>query len=400
MDRPKLRKVERVALCRGDDRLLVLRDPLRIAESVAIDEEFAPVLDLLDGTRTVAQVRQSLLLRGTLDVPEGDLAQFVGDLDGQGLLEGERFAARWQAELARFIAAPTRAATLGDVAYPADPAQARRLMDEILPPIPDRFEDRSRVVGVLCPHQPPSAVAAVLDATLRELPPADELDLIVVLATDHAPGLLPYALTSKPYETALGELPTAGRLVRALEQRVGWALREEVRHRQADSLEIAALLIRALWGERAPPILPLLCGRSSLDASASGQVDELLANLEVLVDDDRVLYWASAELCHVGPAYEAVGPAPARVWEHEEGILEALVSGRPEQLARRLAHGPAALRSSGAPALSTLAKLLPVGARGHVTAHEALAAPGTERGVLGVAGARLSARREDLDDDA
>jgi hypothetical protein len=352
------------------------------------------VLDMLDGKRTLQQVRQSLLMGANLDVPEQDLRAFVGDLQQAGLLEGEHFQRMWQAEHERFVASDLRPARLGDLYYPTDPAQLARLLTEVLPPKADRIDPASELLGVVCPHQPLDVAADVLRATLVGLPPADAVDCVVVLGTDHNPGLLPYALTQKTYETPLGPVQSDVALVSKIESHVDWVRREELRHRHCASLELSALLLRAIYGDDCPPALFVLCGLTSLSTrdDASAQVDELQSTLEVVLSRRRVFWWTSAELSHAGPAYghPPLDEEGARaVEDHDRACLESMMAGRPEQLARRGLDDRGQGKPSGTAAMTTLTRLLPVGYRAELAAYERVPPPGNEPGQVGIAGVRF-----------
>jgi hypothetical protein len=100
MDRPRLRKVDRTLLRRGDELLVVLRDPLGLAEPAAFPQEAAQVLDMLDGQRTAAQIRQSLLLRERMNLSLEDIRALLAELGEAGYLDDDRFRGMWDARAA------------------------------------------------------------------------------------------------------------------------------------------------------------------------------------------------------------------------------------------------------------------------------------------------------------
>ena len=396
MSRPKLRKAERFEQTRDGEALLVLRDPLGISEPFALDSEFAPVLDLLDGSRTVAQVRQSLLLRGQLNLPAEDLVAFVATLSDAGWLDDERFSARWERTRDDFLETNPRRATLAGTLYPADPPTLRAMLRTTLPHDPERTSASSSVLGVVAPHAPVESAGRVLDTTLRDLPEAAGLEAIVILGTDHGPGLLPYAITHRRYATPLGPVPTATTITEALERRVPWTLREEIRHRHGLSIELAVLVLQAVYGEQCPPIVPVLCGATVLsDPAQAHHVDAFVSSLEALVDDRRVLLWASAELSHAGAAYgrpALTHSVAAEVAERDAACLDALRDGRTQALMQHCAEPHPQGRPSGGAALTTLARLLPIGYRAELTGYETHSAPaGPSTGLVGLAGMRMYA---------
>lgn len=396
MDRPKLRKVDRFEHRREGEDLLVVRDPLGLAEPFGLDAELAPVLDLLDGTRSLAQIRQSLLMAHGLDLPLPDLAAFVAQLRGQGLLDDDAFRERWADLHADFLEAPVRAPTLAGLVYPGQAEALAAELERWLPAAPlgaPRTRAGTSVIGVLVPHGPIDAVGSLLDETLRGLPPPDAIEHVVILGTDHGPGLLPYVTTDKPYVTPCGTLPLAKELGAALERRVPWVRREELRHRDAISLELAAVVLQHVYGDRCPPVLPVLCGITALvDPEQREARERFELALGSLCEDRPVLWWVSAELGHAGPAYGRPPLTEAHRMElqaRDAELLAALRNGDEATLVkaamREHPQGPA----SGGPTLVAAARMLPAGYRGELVRQTSYEAPGEDPGVVGVAGMRL-----------
>lgn len=404
MDRPKLRKVDRTTLRRGDEQLVVLRDPLGIAEPAAFPQEAAQVLDMLDGQRTAAQIRQSLLLRDRMDLSLADIKALVAELGEAGFLEDAHFRGMWDAARREFMASELRPPRFAGLLYPEAPDELRAALAATLPLPARRLRRGTDVIGVLCPYQPLEGRAgALVDAALRELPPAAEIDLVVLLGTDHHPGLLPFAITDKRYATPIGAPPVDAELVAALERRLPWIRREELRHREGMSLELGALALTHIYGDACPPVLPVLCGQAALlTGDDEVKTDAFLATMEYLLDGKRVLWWISAELSHAGPAFGRPPLAPEglrALGERDLACLDSLAAGRPEQLVARCMENDETLgRPSGAAALSTLARLLPVGYRAELAEYLTLRSPGPEEGWIGLVGMRFR-QPPALDDD-
>ena len=386
--RPKLRKVERIALRRGEASLLVLRDPLALAEPLAVDAEYGPLLDLLDGTRTAGQIRQSLLFGPGLDVEIGAIESFAADLAEQGWLDDDRFRERWAALHSDFLESDVRAPTLAGVLYPEDPNELSTLLARALPP-----SARVPVAGIVAPHGPLELVGDVLRATMVAIDPR-ELDFVVVLATDHHPGLLPYAVTDKAYATPLGEAACEHDVIAALRRRLDWIDREEIRHRTAVALEWAVLYLQHVCGGTPPPIVPILCGATACEKHGlEARGSELALALESVMDGARTFVWASAELSHVGPAYgrPGVGTAElAAIDDRDRAVLDAFARGRMAELFAASDRVPGQGRPSGLPVLATLAEL--GGMTGQLRAYELAAVPGGDEGRVGLAGLHLRAR--------
>ena len=388
MDRPKLRNVERIGLVRDGVDHLVLRDPMSIAQTIAIDAEFGPVLDALDGTRTLAQIRQSLLMNRGLDVALDDLRAFAADLEAAGLLDGDAFRSRWLACHDAFFAAPTRVPMLAGTLYSEHAQELRDALSAALGPIsPSGRATRA----LLMPHGPLEITGPVVAATLPALPPRDQIDAVVLLGADHHPALLPFAVLDKPYETPLGVLPCAAQLVDALTRRIPWLDREAIRHRVAHSLEWTALYLQHAWGADVPPCVPIVCGAAAIvnQRAAHEGVAELVAALDGLLEDERVLVVVAAELAHAGEAY---GRAPldadglAAIEARDRAVLDAVIRGRPRDVLARAQDPLEQGRPSGLPALLVLAELV-TGLHGEACAYALTPVAGGSAGWAGLAGA-------------
>jgi len=390
--KPKLRQLDRHTISRDGEELVVLRDPMALSEPMAVDAEFGQVLDMFDGQRTLAQIRQSLLMTHELDVPLADLAAFADELAEAGFLDDETFRSKWLALFERWLEDPVRPPHLAGLAYPDDPAQARALLEAALPAGVRRVQPGSNVIACVIPHQPPDAIAPILDATLRDLPAPDEIEVVVVLGTDHHPAILPCVTTRKRWATPLGEIQPHTSLIAALERRVPWIRREEIRFRTADAIELALLSLRHVYGDGCPPILPLACSAQGLTDRTAKERDELLAALDGLLEDRAVLFLAAAELSHAGPAYRR-GPLDAALVEEIEGydrdLVAPLLQGRVAAFASRCREPGPQGGASGAFVLDVLARLLPVGNRAELADYRLLPAPGKQEGRFGAVGLRF-----------
>lgn len=394
-ERPKLRKVERIEQQAGGQAVIVLRDPLELAEPVAISAEFAAVLDLLDGSKTLPQIRQTLLMRGELDLPLDDLLEWVGQLDQAGWLDSARFRELWAEHLDRWLAADPRPMAAAGLLYPEDSAALRAALERAVPSKADRMRPGTDLRGVLVPHGPPELTGPVLDETLDDLPPPDEVEVVLVLATDHGLGLTPYVGTAKRYATPLGVATVPEPWVEALERRVPWLRREEIRHRTAHAAEMAVLWLQHLYGEACPPILPILCGQSVLRedvADAADRTDRFVASLEALVEGRRVLWWGSAELSHAGPAYgrpSLDSQARQAIEDHDRACVDALLRGRARELVSRCREPQPQGRPSGGAVMSTLQRLLSLEARPELAVYQGVDLPTSTPGRIGLAGIRF-----------
>ena len=127
---PKLRPIEVRPFVDQGRPVFVLRDPLALSDKVVIlPQALGPLLALMDGSRDLAALHASLLVRVGLRVSPEIVQRVIDQLDAALLLESERFAQAY-AEIVRvYRTAPFRPPHLAGPSYPADMLALRQLLD-------------------------------------------------------------------------------------------------------------------------------------------------------------------------------------------------------------------------------------------------------------------------------
>ena len=134
---------------------------------------------------------------------------------------------------------------------------------------------------------------------------------VVIIGTDHGGPQGSITLTRQSYATPLGTLPADLETVEALAAAIGEdaAFDGELRHRDEHSIELVALWLQHMRGDRPVPTIPILVGsfdhypRSPEAPEDDPTIRALLATLAELSANHRTLFVASGDLAHVGPAF-------------------------------------------------------------------------------------------------
>ena len=338
---PKLRAVDPRPIVHGGRPSILLRDPLQLTEgNIVIPQQLAPLLALCDGTRDIGGLRASLAVRFGVRVGSGVLEQLVGALDEALLLDNDRFAQALEHALTTYRQAPFRPPALAGQSYPADSDALRRLLDGYLDAADDESEADAR--GLVCPHiDYPRGGPVYARVWKRATEIAKAADLVVLLGTDHygADGRL--TLTRQHYSTPFGVLPTAREVVDGLAEAMGQdeAFGEELHHRSEHSIELAAVWLHHVRGEKPCELVPVLCGGFGHFVRGEAALDRdptMTAFIDALRETTagrRVLVVASADLSHVGPAFggqplDLVGRA--RLQAADEALIERMCAGDAE----------------------------------------------------------------------
>ncbi len=341
--RPRLRSdLEFAAAEAGPEGepLLLVHDPQAVAVEVA---QFGlgalPILERIDGSRTLEDIRLELLNAGAGIVPIDDLRSFVETLDRCCLLEGGRYEAELRGR-EEFERAPLRPAAHAGAAYPEESAETSRFLDGMLALAPS--SPRAPLLRLIAPHIDLRLGAEVYAHAHQRLKASGRPDAAVVIGVRHAHGTRRFTACRKDFATPLGTVRHDARLMDALEARLGPITDEQLVHREEHSVEFQALWLAHLWPDDPPPIVPLLAGsfhdliEARRSPASEPEVESFVKALRdaIAADGRRVLVLASVDLAHVGPMYE--GPegldeaAERRLEEYDKGILGHVEAGDAE----------------------------------------------------------------------
>jgi len=322
--RPKIRRLQVSAGQWQGQPVAVLQDPLGIIDrAVAVPRDIVPLLELCDGTRDVSTLSTALELRTGFKVSPDYIRRMLNELDEALLLENERFTRAYRDTVDTFRAAPYRLSSLAGAVYPADPEGLERTFkgyfDSVSPEVED-IPEVGRIRGLVSPHIDYARGAAIYARVWRQAAAAvREVDMAVILGTNHQNCRNLITLTRQNYFTPWGILPTAVDVVDELAASLGEEVfAEELHHRPEHSIEIVAVWLHYLVKDRACMLVPVLCGSFQRFIEGAERPDEsreieLLVNtVRKAAEGRRTLIVAAGDLAHVGPAFGdsyPIGPA-------------------------------------------------------------------------------------------
>lgn len=380
---PRLRPldVRRVAQNGGD--YLLLRDPLELTgQQVLVPLPLAPLLALLDGSRTLSRLRVELLVRYGLTLDTEHLRGLVETLSRAGLLEDESYSEALRRAHEAYRAAPYRTPALAGRVYPPDPTDLAATLRAFEEQVSVHEAEPDGVAGLISPHIDYARGGPVYAALWRRAALAVRAaEVAVIFGTDHSgsPGTL--TLTRQAYATPWGVLPTSQDAIEAMAAVLGEeaAFAEELHHRAEHSVELAAVWLHYVREGAPCTVIPVLCGHplpymaavmdreTAQDESARAtwrRALDALTALRTALAGRRVIAVAAADLAHVGPAFgdpEPFSPlAKYKVRLADEELLAACTTG-PEAVLRAVGRIDDRYRICGlAPIALTLAFTGPV----------------------------------------
>ena len=320
-ERPKLRMVEPMWVRNQGETYLYLRDPIRVSEAtLALPQPLAPLLAFLDGTRDLSEIRAAMAIRAGLSLTDEDVRSIIGQLDQALMIENGAYQDARRRVLNDFRAADHRPMSHAGAVYPESASELDATLDGWLarfPSDPDEPKPDGDLVGMLCPHidyERGHATYAKLWNQARD--DLADVELAIVLGTDHYGGPRRVTPTMQSYATPYGVLPTDLEAVEAIAGALGEsAFDEELHHRGEHSIELALVWLHHFARGMEISVAPVLCGsfHEFVNGGSSRPEDdpELNAVLDALRDvvrRRRTLIIAAGDLAHVGPAFgDSVG---------------------------------------------------------------------------------------------
>ncbi len=334
---PCLRALDIRPFRQRGEMTFLLRDPLNISDqALVVPRALGPALLLCDGTRDVSAICAELIDSYGVVLPPLVIEEMITALDSALLLDNNRFAQACIAAIAEYRSAPFRPLSHAGAVYPDDSGELAALLNNYL----DHAQPGPAATrAIFSPHIDYARGGLVYGSVwggAAQL--AAEAEVVIVLATDHAPGKNLITLTRQQYATPFGVLPTDQEIVEALADAIGQesAFADELHHRGEHSIELVAVWLHHMRMGKPCRLVPILCGsfapfvRGEADLASDPTIMSLVTTLRDVLRDERVIIVASGDLSHVGPAFggaalDRAGWDAIKQFDHE--LIERLCVG-------------------------------------------------------------------------
>jgi AmmeMemoRadiSam system protein B len=295
-------------------RGLYIRNRRRLADGgVYIPEEFAIVLSLLDGERTLEEVCQ--LAEG---LSRRIVEEILLTLDGIYLLDNDRSRSRRRAVVAEFLASSIREPICAGGVYFDDAVQLSEQIDLMYSEVggPGRakaFDERSPSPRcLLSPHIDYRRGGQSFAWSFKELAERSSASIYVIVATSHH-SLSRFVMTAKDFRTPLGIARTHRDFVDLVADVYGSeCFADEFSHQPEHSIELMLpLLQHARSGRPDYRIVPLLVGSFGDvidDGICPSRMEEVSRMIAALISaeeacGEKTCYIVSGDLAHLGPKF-------------------------------------------------------------------------------------------------
>jgi AmmeMemoRadiSam system protein B len=372
-------------------------------QAVLLPRSIAPILLLMNGERTISELRATFALRSGLTLTDQQVRGVATQLDQALMIENGAYVQASRRALESYRAAPYRAPSHSGLVYPDRPDELSRTVadycDSVDPPV-ERAIGGS-LVGMVCPHidytRGHKTYASLWRAAASDL---ESIELVVVFGTDHAGARGEITLTRQPYATPYGVLPNDMQIVERLASELGAesAYAQEMNHASEHSIELAAVWLHHFTRQRVIPMVPILCGPlddSGIEAAAPGpsqRIEGILSVLEEVVARRNTLIVAAGDMAHVGPAFGDPRPldgvARAKLTAADQQSIQAILAADPVRFRDLSREEDDVRRICGLPPIYLMLRLLQ-GARGQSFGYDQCPADDQNGSVVSIVGALL-----------
>lgn len=355
-------------------RMLIFQDPERITEqTVLMPLEAAVIVQYFDGNHSLRQIQEELMRQAGELVDLKLIQDVVDQLDEHLLLESPRFQAHLRQLNQDWMAQKVRPAYHAGSAYPADPAELTKFLENCYasPDGPGALPG-TRVAddlkGIVAPHLDLKESGPCVARAFKLLAERTAASLFVILGVGHMEADRMFVLCDKDFDTPLGPVPADRELIaRITRRRQDRNPLYDYVHKQEHSVEFMAVFLKhALRDRKDLRIVPVLCSgfTPNLAAQVPPEQDpvfrDFIGALKAALAErgEPVCFIAGADLAHLGPRYgDRESYAPIRMSEEEttdRQMLEPLLTGHREGFFREIARIKDQRRICGTPAIYAL----------------------------------------------
>ncbi|NOZ23806.1 MAG: AmmeMemoRadiSam system protein B [Planctomycetes bacterium] len=383
-ENPRLRSDIQVTRGQAQGKqVMIIQDPTGIIpEPIALSTEFAAVLAMLDGTRSIRDIQYEMMrMQGGVLVASDTIQDMVDQLDQALLLDSDRYRQAVEDLAEAYAAEPIRQPIHIGQAYPEDPGELREYLDNILAQAePKESIQADAVVALVAPHidiQVGERVYANAYGVLK----GAEFDRVIILGIMHRSDDGLFSLSRKSYKTPLGVTETDLELAMQLSNAGEGVLSEnDLAHRTEHSIEFQVVFLQHVLARSDIKIVPILCGGMSHMLTGfdrpSGMPDlaSFLDALREAIEDQgrRTLLVAGVDLSHIGPKFGDRMSSHAIVDEsekHDRALLDVLCKLDAEAFWAESCRVEDRYNVCGFPALACMTEVLS-GVEGHLLDYE------------------------------
>lgn len=312
------------------EEMLYLQCSKGYGQAVNLPMLVVPILELLDGTRTITDITSIFNTSAATPINAASLEVFISDLDAMCLLESATYRQTKQV-IDDFRSATVRPAICAGNAYPDTAEELTAFLASIMNlSAPQEIPAK----GIIAPHIDVRLGGSVYSAAYQAISRSDA-DLFVIFATSHYANYDLIIPTDKDFETPLGIVRTDRELLAAIREKLPFEVTtDDIAHRAEHSIELELIFLQHCFPERNFTILPLLVTSfepfmsAGILPSENEKVAQFAHAVRSVVEQSgrKAVYISSGDLAHIGrkfgdtfdaePMLETLAGEDAMLLEH------------------------------------------------------------------------------------
>ncbi|GAB6066530.1 AmmeMemoRadiSam system protein B [Aquifex pyrophilus] len=268
----------------------LLRDPVGISPSFLVSPELVFILSFLDGSKDLREVQAEIFKRTGQLISSRDLEEVLKFLDENFLLYNERFLRKLNEEREKILKKGVREPSHAGEAYPDNPEELKRFIEEQLNQSDEKVEAR----GIIVPHMD-LRVAGRVYGKVYSLIKENKYDVVLLLGVSHYFHEKPFSVLPLELKTPIGTLSVDRERINTLKTLFDWDIFHDVlAYKQEHSIEFQTIFLKHLF----PDIKVIPAIVSYGDRETLKDIANKLS--KVLEDAENPLIISSVDFSHVG----------------------------------------------------------------------------------------------------
>jgi AmmeMemoRadiSam system protein B len=283
MERPRLRYLDAQPY---GDRFLIT-DPFGISEPVVVTPEMLLLMSLMDGSRTLEDIKADFFRRtGTL-INKEELQSVLDALDRNYLLLNKRFKSKLRELREEMLSKEVKEPFHAGEAYPEKPEELKKFLESSL-----KREEKETPLGILVPHMDMRVAIDTYGAVYGRV--SSKPETVVILGVSHYIHETPFSALPLDLNTPLGKLEVDRDSINRLRDLFDYDIFQDVLSYQKEhSIEFQTPFIKYLFPEA--KVIPLIVSYGSEDF-LKGVAQKIALSLK----EKEVLIVSSVDMSHVG----------------------------------------------------------------------------------------------------
>ncbi len=314
-DYPKLRAVDAIP---AQNNTICLRDPLGFTDKILVlTPELFFIVSLFDGEHSILDIQTAYTRRFGDLLFSDKVREIIDQLDGSLFLDNSHFQKVRDKVIEEFKKETVRPSSHAGISYEKDRNELLEQLQGLFkspegPGLIEKGTPTGRLRGLIAPHIDIRRGGVCYALSYAELYRESGATTFVILGISHVQTQKRFVLTSKDFDTPIGNMPTDSDFVEKLSNRCTIDFFEdELVHKSEHSVEFQALFLRYLFQNNDKArIVPILCSsrEENYDGRSPEEDNEFLEFIDALKSvleerGDQSCCIAGVDLSHLGQRF-------------------------------------------------------------------------------------------------